>query len=80
MPITRGHETKKTYEEKAERANYYADRRIAYRIARGEASGNTEYWKKKFPEVFVNVEVEKANKTMDSMLKTTKEIKKKLQN
>ena len=78
MPNTRPH--KKTYEERAEQANYYADKRIAYKIARGEATGNTEYWKRRFPEVFTNVALERANKTIDKMVEQTKEVREKLRN
>ena len=80
LPITKGHKCERTEEEKKERANFYADRRMAYKVARGEVMGNFNMWKRRFPEVFLNVEVEKANKTIDRMAEQTKDIREKLRN
>jgi len=75
MPLTRGYKCDKTEQSKKERANYFADKRMAYKVARGEVSGNEELWKRRFPEVFTDVAVERANKTMDNMIENLKNVK-----
>ena len=62
MPVTR------SYDLGIEERKRLDTRNIAFKVARGEIKGNVVIWRQRFPDVFLQVQVEEANKTMRNML------------